>query len=195
MNATVTCGHAGCFARLRHVPARQSELISHMCVIAVTEGKISPAYTTFVIAKLRNYAESGEGEAQMNHAMKEASCELLGDFFATLSHATRMRIFCALQREAKTVTEIADQAGISITNASQHLRLMRDRGAVIAEKRAQSVYYRIADPRFIEAAMLILEALSQRFRQHAVQASANAPRRKAVRILQPYYSSGRCSGG
>jgi ArsR family transcriptional regulator, virulence genes transcriptional regulator len=121
----------------------------------------------------------------MSHAMREASCELLGDFFATLGHATRMRIFCALQREAKTVTEIAGEAGVSITNASQHLRLMRDRGAVIAEKQAQSVYYRIADRRFIEAAILIREALSQRFRENAVQASANAPRRKTTKVLQP----------
>ncbi|MGB7546818.1 MAG: hypothetical protein WBM14_03640 [Terracidiphilus sp.] len=55
----------------------------------------------------------------MSHTMREASCELLGDFFATLAHTTRMRIFCALQREAKTVTEIAGDAGVSITNASQ----------------------------------------------------------------------------
>ena len=121
----------------------------------------------------------------MNHAMKEASCETFRRLLCHLSHATRMRIFCALQREAKTVTEIADEAGISITNASQHLRLMRDRGAVIAEKRAQSVYYRIADQRFVEAAILIRDALSQRFRENAVQASANAPRRKTVRVLQP----------
>ena len=121
----------------------------------------------------------------MNHAMSDASCELLGDFFATFAHTTRMRIFCALQREPKTVTEIAGDAGISITNASQHLRLMRDRGAVIAEKRAQSVYYRIADPRFVEAAMLIREALSEQLRQDAEQASARTPRRRATRVLQP----------
>lgn len=121
----------------------------------------------------------------MNHVMKEASCELLGGFFATFAHTTRMRIFCALQREAKTVTEIAAEAGVSITNASQHLRLMRDRGAVLAEKRAQSVYYRVADPRFIEAAILIREALSERLRQNAAQASTHAPRRRVVRVLQP----------
>src|ERR1019366_2889675 len=144
-----------------------------MGVTVVTEGNLLPAYTTLVVAKLRKYAENGEGEAEMNHAMREASCDLLGDFFATLGHATRMRIFCALQSEAKTVTEIAGEAHVSITNASQHLRLMRDRGAVIAEKRAQSVYYRIADRRYIEAAMLIREALSQRFRENAVHASAN----------------------
>jgi DNA-binding transcriptional ArsR family regulator len=117
--------------------------------------------------------------------MRESSCELLGDFFATLAHATRMRIFCALQAEARTVTEIAAEAGISITNASQHLRLMRDRGAVVAEKRAQSVHYRIADPRFVEAAILIRDALSARFHENAVHASASVPRRKAARVFQP----------
>lgn len=121
----------------------------------------------------------------MTQGMSEASCELLGDFFSTFAHITRMRIFCALQRDERTVTEIANEAGVSITNASQHLRLMRDRGAVMAEKRAQSVYYRIADPRFVEAAILIRDALSQRYRQNAAQASAGAPRRRATKILQP----------
>ena len=112
----------------------------------------------------------------MNHRISDASCELLGGFFATFAHSTRMRIFCALQKTPKTVTEIADNAGVSITNASQHLRLMRDRGAVVAEKRAQSVYYRIADPRFVEAAILIREALSERLHHDAEQASARTSR-------------------
>jgi DNA-binding transcriptional ArsR family regulator len=154
-------------------------------VTAVTERAILASYTTCAVAKLRKYAGNTEGETRMNHAMSDASCELLGEFFATFAHTTRMRIFCALQRGENTVTEIANEAGVSITNASQHLRLMRDRGAVIAEKRAQSVYYRIADPRFVEAAMLIREALSQRYLQNAAQASARAPRRRATRVLQP----------
>ena len=120
----------------------------------------------------------------MNKRISDASCEMLGTFFATLAHATRMRIFCALQLGAKTVTEIANDAGISITNASQHLRLMRDRGAVIAEKRAQSVYYRIADPCFMEAAVLISKALSQRYRRSAEQTSAR-PRQGTHRVLHP----------
>lgn len=118
-------------------------------------------------------------------AISDSSCELLGNFFSIFAHATRMRIFCALQREAKTVTDIAGYAGVSITNASQHLRLMRDRGAVIAEKRAQSVYYRIADPRFLQAAILIREALFERMRQNATKTSAPTAARIRVRALQP----------
>ena len=121
----------------------------------------------------------------MKQPMTDASCEMLGDFFATFAHTTRMRIFCALQGQPKTVTEIAMEAGVSITNVSQHLRLMRDRDAVIAEKRAQNVYYHIADPRFVEAAILIREALFDRLRHEAEQASLRPSRRRLATVLQP----------
>jgi ArsR family transcriptional regulator len=117
--------------------------------------------------------------------MSDASCELLGDFFTIFAHATRMRILCALQQEPRTVTEIANHARLSITNTSQHLRLMRDRGAVVAEKHAQSVYYRIADPRFAQAMLLIREALLERMQQEARGISASAPRRRRTNVLQP----------
>jgi DNA-binding transcriptional ArsR family regulator len=60
------------------------------------------------------------------------------------------------------VTRIAEEAEISVSNASQHLRLMRDRGAVTSERQGQTVSYGIADPRFFQAASLIREALDDR---------------------------------
>ena len=84
-----------------------------------------------------------------------------------------------------SVTEIANHAGLTVTNTSQHLRLMRDRGAVIAEKRAQNVYYRIADPRFAQAMLLIREALLEQMQQETKGVSASAPRRKRSKVLQP----------
>lgn len=107
----------------------------------------------------------------------DASCELLGEFFTTFAHTSRMRILCALQREPKTVTEIALRAGISIPNASQHLRLMRDRGAVIATKHAQNVYYQVADPRIIEAMIMIRTSLSEHLQRNAERASSRSARR------------------
>lgn len=118
-------------------------------------------------------------------AVTDTSCELLGEFFATFAHATRMRILCALQHGPKTVTEIAARAGISIPNASQHLRMMRDRGAVIANKRAQSVYYEIADPRILEAMKMIRESLSEHLQRNAARASARSTRRSRRNLLQP----------
>ncbi|MGA7523355.1 MAG: metalloregulator ArsR/SmtB family transcription factor [Acidobacteriaceae bacterium] len=118
----------------------------------------------------------------MKTPMGNASCELLGGFFAIFAHATRMRIFCALYGEPKTVTEIAKYAEVSIANASQHLRLMRDRGAVVAEKRAQSVYYRVADPRFVEAVLLIRATLLEGMKKSTAQAAL--PARRRARVLQ-----------
>ncbi|MGC9293200.1 MAG: ArsR/SmtB family transcription factor [Acidobacteriaceae bacterium] len=90
---------------------------------------------------------------------RDFACRRMGNFFTIFAHATRMRIFCALENGPQTVTRIADEAGISTSNASQHLRLMRDRGAVVTERQGQSIYYRMADRRFTQAANLVREAL------------------------------------
>jgi DNA-binding transcriptional ArsR family regulator len=96
-----------------------------------------------------------------------------------------MRILCALQRGPKTVTEIALRAEISVPNASQHLRFMRDRGAVIAQKHAQNVYYDVADPRITGAMMLIHESLAERLHQNAVRASGRPTGSARRKISQP----------
>lgn len=96
------------------------------------------------------------------HQDRHLDCHRMGDFFMILAHSTRMRIFCALQNGSKSVTRIAQEAEISVSNASQHLRLMRDRGAVISERQGQTVFYGIADPRFFQAASLIRDALDDR---------------------------------
>jgi ArsR family transcriptional regulator len=96
------------------------------------------------------------------HQDRHLDCIRMGDFFMILAHSTRMRIFCALQNGPRSVTRIAEEAEISVSNASQHLRLMRDRGAVTSERQGQTVSYGIADPRFFQAASLIREALDDR---------------------------------
>lgn len=120
----------------------------------------------------------------MSNPVHEASCDMLGDFFATLAHRTRMRILCSLQNGPRTVTQIAESADISITNASQHLRIMRERGAVTAEKHAQSVHYRIADPRILGAMRLIRDALSERLRAEMKRASPHGARSVKSKLLQ-----------
>ncbi|MGC9158812.1 MAG: ArsR/SmtB family transcription factor [Terracidiphilus sp.] len=121
----------------------------------------------------------------MRAALSDASCEQLGSFFTIFAHVTRIRILCALQQGPQTVTSIAAYAGLSVPNTSQHLRLMRDRGAVIAEKHAQNVYYRIADSRFAQAMDLIRQALIERMEQKMKTVSTAAPRRGPTKILQP----------
>ncbi len=107
----------------------------------------------------------------MNRNFNERVCEMIGDFFTVFAHPVRIRIFCALRRRPRTVSQIAAYAQVSLPNASQHLRLLRDKGAVVAEKHAQQVFYRVADARLLQAAELIRQLLLQQTRRKALQAT------------------------
>lgn len=96
---------------------------------------------------------------ELEEHMDERVCRIVADFFAVFANVTRINIFCALRDGRKSVSEIAEYAGVSLQNTSQHLRLMRDKGAVFSEKEGQNVYYQIADPKFIHGVKMIRDAL------------------------------------
>jgi ArsR family transcriptional regulator len=85
----------------------------------------------------------------------------LGAFFGLFANSARMKIFCCLQNGPQSVSQIADAVNITIANASQHLRPMRELGAVNAMRSGRRIYYHIADQRFVEAASLVAQALSE----------------------------------
>jgi len=99
--------------------------------------------------------------------MDEFECDQMAAFFSIFSNPTRLRIFCALQDGPKAVSDLAEQTGATLQNVSQHLRLMRDKGAVAAQRAGQNVYYAVVDERFFEAARLVRDALTEQRRQRA----------------------------
>ena len=113
--------------------------------------------------------------------MNDELCGLMGGFFSLLAHPTRIRIFCALEHGPRTVSALAEQTQISLPNASQHLRVMRQNGALTSEKRGQHVFYRIADSRFLQAAEMIRDALVENVQCRARRASHGTTYRKALR--------------
>ena len=74
-----------------------------------------------------------------NLAAKQA--QLCGVF----SNAKRILILWLLRSHELSVGEIAEEIGTSLQNASQHLRLMKDRDVVKSRRVGQIVYYRIAE--------------------------------------------------
>ncbi|HOJ68698.1 MAG TPA: metalloregulator ArsR/SmtB family transcription factor [Candidatus Hydrogenedentes bacterium] len=113
-------------------------------------------------------AEPGILSPPSDH-IEDGACQLVSEFFSVYSNPTRISIFCALRDGRKTVSELADLSGVSLQNASQHLRIMRDKGAVTAEREGQRVYYAISDPRFVAGVRLIYEALTDQLRRRAGQ--------------------------
>ncbi len=87
------------------------------------------------------------------------------EFCGVLASATRIMIMWLLADGEKSVSELATELDLSVPNVSQHLRVMRDRGAVVFRKEGQNVYYRVANENFITGYMYIREGLLERMRQ------------------------------
>lgn len=94
-------------------------------------------------------------------------CRILAEFLAVFGNATRLQMLCALQSGRKTVGELAEYAEVSMPSASQHLRVMREKGAVSTTREGQRVYYEVVDPRIIEGASLMRSALVDLTRRNA----------------------------
>ncbi len=97
----------------------------------------------------------------MTRSRHKQLCERLGTFFGLFANPVRMKIFCCLQHGPQSVSYIAREAGITLPNTSQHLRRMRQLGAVNSMRSGRSIYYHVADQRFIQAANLVADALDQ----------------------------------
>jgi TusA-related sulfurtransferase/DNA-binding HxlR family transcriptional regulator len=61
------------------------------------------------------------------------------------SNPWRILIVWVLEKQERSVSEIAEEIGTTLQNTSQHLRLMKDRGMLESRRDGQTIYYRITD--------------------------------------------------
>jgi DNA-binding transcriptional ArsR family regulator len=80
-------------------------------------------------------------------------------FCSTFSHERRLQILWALEKNEYSVGELAKKIGISPTGVSQHLRVMKERGALLERKAGKQVFYRIANSKIIDGYKLIREGI------------------------------------
>lgn len=94
-----------------------------------------------------------------------------------LGEPNRLRILCGLGLECRPVTDIIQATGLGQTNASFHLRVLREAGLVHAERRGPFIYYCLADPELLR----ILRDLKHWLDARQVQAG---PRHRAAKREQ-----------
>ncbi len=76
-----------------------------------------------------------------------------------LSNPHRMLMLHELREGEKTVSELSASTGLRQANVSQHLALMRHSRVVVERRAGNSVFYRIADERIIDACNLMRAVL------------------------------------
>ena len=76
--------------------------------------------------------------------------ESVARYFSVLGEPTRLRILHALCQDEKCVNEIIKVTGLAQANASRHLGLMYQAGMLSRRREGTQIYYKVADPMYVE---------------------------------------------
>ncbi len=77
----------------------------------------------------------------------------------TLANPKRLEVIDQLRQEEMSVTELAEVLGIGQSNLSQHLAIMRQKGIVTTRREGLNVFYKLSNPKIIQACDLMRQVL------------------------------------
>ena len=103
----------------------------------------------------------------VNPTLKQEIIQLEADFCAALSDPTRIFILYALNERSQNVTELTNELGIPQPTTSRHLKVLRERGLVFAERQGTVITYHLTDERIVQAMDLLRSAMRDRLTQQA----------------------------
>ena len=103
----------------------------------------------------------------VNLTLKQEIIQLEADFCAALSDPTRILILYALNERPQNVTELTNELAIPQPTTSRHLKVLRERGLVSAERQGTVITYHLTDRRIIQAMDLLRSAMRDRLTQQA----------------------------
>jgi DNA-binding transcriptional ArsR family regulator len=81
--------------------------------------------------------------------------QLHAEFCSALADDRRLLLIYALRQGPRNVSDLTELCGFSQPSVSRHLKILRERGLVKAEREGSTVEYRLADMRLVEALDLL----------------------------------------
>jgi DNA-binding transcriptional ArsR family regulator len=72
-----------------------------------------------------------------------------------LADPKRLCVLHCLARGEMSVRDLSERVGCQVPNMSQHLAVLRNSGLVLTRRDRNTIYYRLADSRIIEACELL----------------------------------------
>jgi DNA-binding transcriptional ArsR family regulator len=91
--------------------------------------------------------------------------ELQADICKIFSNAKRLEIIDALKDKEMSPSELIERIGLSKANLSQHMSLLKSKGVILTRREGINIYYRIANPKIIQACHLMREVLLEQFQE------------------------------
>ena len=93
---------------------------------------------------------------------KDSLYGYFADLGKALASPVRIEFLELLAQSERTVESLANETGVSLANASQHLQALRHAGLVESRKAGLFVHYRLADPAIVKLCHAIREVAEQR---------------------------------
>ena len=78
-------------------------------------------------------------------------------FLRSLAHEARLMVLCQLTEDERTAGSLQKSSGLSQSALSQHLARLREDGLVATRREAQTIYYRLADPKAARVLQVLAE--------------------------------------
>jgi ArsR family transcriptional regulator len=98
--------------------------------------------------------------------------ELQADICKIFSNAKRMEIINVLKDREVSASDLIEKIGLSKANLSQHMGVLRSKGVVLARREGLSIFYRIANPKIIQACDLMREVLLEQLQEKGKMGSS-----------------------
>ncbi len=103
----------------------------------------------------------------VSQALLQEISQLEADFCFALSDPTRLLILYTLAETPHNVTELSNELDVIQPTTSRHLKILRDRGLVVAERQGTTITYHLADERLIQALDLLRTVMRDRLAYRA----------------------------
>lgn len=92
--------------------------------------------------------------------------KLHADFCKFMANPKRIEILFLLGEKEMCVEEIAIEMCVRVPNISQHLAVMRERGIVETRREGTKIYYRLSNPKTLQACIIMRNAMIEQMEKN-----------------------------
>ncbi len=103
----------------------------------------------------------------MNKTLESEVTQLHAEICAGLADPNRILILYSLAQSARNVTELCNELDMAQPLVSRHLKVLRERGMVVTERKGTVIVYSLGDKRLIEALDLLRAVMRDLFARRA----------------------------
>lgn len=109
-------------------------------------------------------------EDRMTDNLREEVVRLHAQVCSGLADPNRILIIYSLSEGPRNVNDIANKMELPQPTVSRHLKILRERGIVRAERDGQTINYRLSDQRIVQALDLLRATLADQLNDQALLA-------------------------